>query len=436
MNLLDMLKQANIFSPTGQMADQQFPMGSIGGPTDTGPQVQSMQQDKGFDLNAAIQSMLNPRDEQFQNYADLIKSMPQRGDYPEPGFWTKVRANIAKMGADNPMQAMQTRETIEHPAYYKALEDWNRQLEPTEKISQMESTRNVNLRTAGSQAIQRQQQQEKLDEQERRNLKLEEQSQQKIEISKQRADAYTKSKQWAMDHPNHVIKEDDQGRLIGIDPTTDEAQFITNEDGSPVKSINLTPEAKANLKVKTEKELIQERGAVSAKNTATRQATSLTNATTLEQTRQQNRIALDAVKKQLSKELSPSASRTERINKAIEIINARPELAKYLVHSGADGISGAPTGEIRIPDDADPTEAEFIRSQMGAGNISLPSASNATVPNTRPELTRPQGTESAAMKTARSKVEAGYVLITDGRSFGQVKPADVSKLPAGWSVVK
>src|SRR5258708_6749717 len=148
MNLLDMLKQANIFSPTGQDNNQQFPVGSIGGPQVDPSVSQSplQQQGGGMDINAAIQSMLNPRDEQFQNYAQLIQSMPQRSQFPEPGLWTKIRAHLAGMGANNSEQAGQVREGIENDKYYEALSDWNAQLKPRQEISQMEQTRNVGNR--------------------------------------------------------------------------------------------------------------------------------------------------------------------------------------------------------------------------------------------------------------------------------------------------
>jgi hypothetical protein len=64
-------------------------------------------------------------------------------------------------------------------------------------------------------------------------------------------------------------------------------------------------------------------------------------------------------------------------------------------------------------------------------NVEPSSATQPTAPNR--ELARP---EDPKIKAARAKVESGYVLITDGKSFGQVKPEDTAKLPKGWMVVK
>lgn len=442
-DLLSMLRLANIFSPTGQTTPQQFPVGSIGGPIDTGPSVNQ----GGPDLMTAIQDLLTPKDQQFNTYADMISSMPRREDYA-PSKFRQIAAAIAGMGAGGPVgisngavlgyrsnvpEGLKIQQAINEEPYSRALTDWSMKVKPQGEIAQMEQTRNVGNRATGLGVLQRQQAQEKLDEQERRNLEIERQGREKLEIQRDRAEAYIKSKNFQIEHPEYKAFVDEDGNLVLYNPTDPTAEPI--ETG--VKK--LSEMEKIDLQVQGQLKVANARAAASQKLEGIRQA----NRKEIEGVRQINRLDLKTTPSgtsSIGKPLSPAATATDRINKAIEIINARPELQKYFVIGG----NKKPTGQYQMPKGGDSADLEFIKGQMGASDIKLPSNPNATSKLVTPSVNiQPQSRELSRttpedpkIKAARAKVEAGYVLITDGKSFGQVKPADISKLPAGWSVVK
>lgn len=446
MDLLSMLKLSNIFSPSGQMAQQQFPVGSIGGPIDQSGQVNNQEPD----LMSAIQNLLNPKDEQFQNFSDLISSMPKRTDY-QPSKFRQISAAIAGMGTGSPVgidkgavlgfksnipEGLKVQQAINEEPYAKALSDWSLKTKPQQEIAQMEQTRNVGNRATALGTLQRQQAQEALDEKERANLEKEQQGRDKIAIAAERADAYVKAKNFAIEHPAYKPFVDEDGNLVLYNPTDPTSKPI--ETG--VKK--LSDMEKIDLQVQGQIKVANIKAAATKDLEGVRQA----NRKEIEGTRQINRLQLKTTPSgnvSISKPLTPAATATERINKAIEIINARPELNKYFVVGG----NKKPTGEIQEPKGGDPKDLEFIRAQMGAKDISLPASGKIPAevnpklniaPTVQPnrELSRNPTVEDPRIKAARTKVESGYVLITDGKSFGQVKPDDISKLPKGWMVVK
>lgn len=436
MDLLSMLKLSNIFSPTGQDSQQQFPVGSIGG-----PQVNQINQQQGPDLNTVIQELLNPKDQQFQDYADLIRTMPKREDY-KPSIWRKIAAAGANLGTATPSayshgaalgynanipEGLKAQESVLNEPYNRAISDWQTQLDPMSKISQMEQTRNVGNRATALGTLQRQTQQEAQDEKERANLEKERQGREKIDIQKERADAYVKSKQFAMDHPEYKPFVDEDGNLILYNPQDPTAEPI--ETG--VKK--LSEMEKIDLGVQGELKKIKARGSESRQTEGFKQA----NRKEMETGRQINRLELKATpsgNSAANKPLTPAAEKTARQNKAIDILSQHPELKPYFVYGG----NKQPTGELAVPPKGKETDAGFQIAQrlMGkAADIKLTPDINPQLniqPSSR-ELTRP---EDPKIKAAKSKVEAGYILITDGKSFGQIKPSDMSKLPAGWAVVK
>ena len=450
-----MLKTANIFSPTGQMNQQQFPVGSIGGPQiDPSVAQPNNQPQGGLDLSSAIQGMLNPRDEQFQNYAQLIQSMPQRSQY-EPDMLHKIGGFLAGIGSGGPVgisngavlgyqsnipAGLKAQSAIKDEKYNEALNDWANKLEPTGKISQMEQNRNVGNRATALGELSRQQSQEKIDALAKQNETKNEQNQQNIDIRRAREESYVKAKQFGLDHPKYDKFVDENGSLVFINPLDPTATPID----SGVKK--LSEMEKIDLGVQGDLKKIAARSSSSQQLEGAKQA----NRKEMENTRQINRLGLketpsgNVTSASGTKPLTPSAQRTDRQNKAIDIISQRPELAKYFVY----GTNKIPTGELLTPQDSDPRDLEFINSQMKAGDIKLGSSGiippevnpqlNVTQPQTR-TLERP-GTESPVLQSSRKKLEAGYVLITrdGGKTFSQIPASNVSKLKPelGWVVVK
>jgi hypothetical protein len=402
---------------------------------------------------STIQALLNPKEQQFQNFSDLINQMPQRSQY-QPSKFRQVAAAIAGMGAGGPVgitngqvvgyksnipEGQKIQQSIKDQPYNQALSDWANKLEPTEKIAQMESTRNVNLRQLGLGEQARIQNQQKIDETERKNKAAEDAKDADRAIRQQRADVY----EYKAKNPNLIIKEDSSGNLIGIDPSTGKSDSILDTDGNPVKSAIMTDAEKLKQIQENKEKEITLRGTQSRLTEGFKQSNRVEN----EAGRQINRLQLKQTPSGGTpntaggaKPLSPSAERTSQQNKAVGIINEHPELKVYFEMGG----NKLPTGQLIAP--KDPNDAGYAIAQRLMGkqeniklgsdinpklNVEPSSATQPTAPNR--ELARP---EDPKIKAARAKVESGYVLITDGKSFGQVKPEDTAKLPKGWMVVK
>ena len=147
-----MLKLANIFSPSGQTTQQNFPVGSVGGPQDM--LHQNTADNSQPDLMSTIQGLLNPKDQQFQNFSDLINQMPQRQNY-QPSKLRQVAGAIAGMGAGGPVgitngqvvgyksnipEGRKVQESITDEPYNKALSDWQTKVKPEQESAQMPAT--------------------------------------------------------------------------------------------------------------------------------------------------------------------------------------------------------------------------------------------------------------------------------------------------------
>lgn len=448
---LNLLKLANIFG-TGT-TQPTFPSGG-NSMMDTQPSSGSNQQ---IDLMSVIQNLLNPKDEQFNKFNDVINAMPQRSQY-QPGKLRNIGAAMAGLGTGGPAgitngqvvgyksnipEGIATQQAIRNEPYNKALSDWSNAAEPRAKMAQMEQSRNVNDRQLGLGALSSQRAQEKLDESERAALEKEAQGRKKLEISEERKDAYVASKKFMMDHPNHKPFVDENGDLFLYNPQDPNAKPVS----TGLKK--LSEMEKIDLGVQGQLKEITARGAESRKTDAQRAQ----EASDLEKQRYPNGRPKPgstlATRDLTTKPLTPSAQSTDKINKAIAIINEHPELKQYFVYGG----NKKPTGElINTPTENQPKADGFSIAQRLMGkdsDISLGIDVNPSL-NIQPssvnqptrELTRPtnQSVESPQLASAKKKLEAGYVLITrdGGKTFSQIPVANINKLKpeSGWVVVK
>lgn len=353
-----MLKLANIFSPSGQTTQQNFPIGSVGGsqlPQTDQNMASNPQPD---DLMSTIQGLLNPKDQQFQNFSDLINQMPQRSQY-QPSKLRQVAGAIASMGAGGPVgiangqvvgyksnipEGLKIQQAITDEPYNKALSSWATKLEPTEKIAQMEANRNVNLRQLGLGELSRQQQQQKIDEQERAARIKEQQNQQNIDIRRAREESYVKAKQFQMDHPNYKSFIDKDGMVVFVNPQDPGKEPVkTGIDSGKLSDIE-----KIDLQVQGRLSEI----AATGKNQQELEGAKQANRKEIESTRQIDRLELkrevpgSAKTGAAAKPLLPTQQRVDIINKAQKLVSDRPDLKGYIVFdkNNAGNITG-----VRIP---------------------------------------------------------------------------------------
>jgi hypothetical protein len=358
MDLYSMLKLANIFSPSGQPTQQNFPVGSVGG-----PQLPQMDQNTADnsqpDLMSTIQGLLNPKDQQFQNFSDLINQMPQRQNY-QPSKLRQIAGAIAGMGTGSPVgiangqvvgyksnipEGRKVQESITDEPYNKALSDWQTKVKPEQEIAQMEANRNVNLRQIGLGELSRQQQQQKIDAAAKQNEVKNEQNQQNIDIRRAREESYVKAKQFQMDHPTFKSVADENGDLYFWDPQNPTAKPVS----SGLKQI--TPLEKIDFQVQGTLKEIEARTSGSQTLESQKQA----NRKELESSKQIDKLEL---KREVpgkapssttaggTKPLLPTQQKVDVINRAQKLISDRPDLKGYVVFdkNNAGNITG-----VRIP---------------------------------------------------------------------------------------
>jgi hypothetical protein len=189
-----------------------------------------------------IESSYSPETRYQDMYEQILGSMPQRED---PSIWRRLGAIFA----GNP----QEQEAFKYAPFNRKMQDWENRREAIEPGLTAERYSNANERQVRSSEMQNEAanrritvQEEDLKRKEREGEVKAEQRNEEIKIRKQRADTY----QYRTENPNKIIKEDDKGNLIGVDPQSGEVEYLLDSDGDPIKSINLTPEQRHNNRMK------------------------------------------------------------------------------------------------------------------------------------------------------------------------------------------
>ena len=345
-SLLKYLRLSNIFAPNLSNAAQDVT-------TDQTPNQSSSL----IDINDVVKKLMSPNEEMFNRMKTQVDSMPHLADFKDPSIWTKIRAHLAGLGADNVIQAHSIRENIEHEPYLKALNEWKMQLEPTEKLTQFENTRNTNDRLTGASILRDEQANRRLDETARKNLEHEKDVDEDRKIRQQRADAY----EFKTMHPEYKSATDASGKLVFYDPRDPTKIIRTEIDTGKMSDID-----KINLQHEGRMEEIQERGKVSSKLEGERNVNRqgienlrFGHRQTLEETKEENTIKNEAIRQgnRVALKQTPSGSGTatnpkpksdtqkkqELINKANAVISANPELRNYVIFD-KNGVHIAPSG--------------------------------------------------------------------------------------------
>lgn len=235
----------NIFGP-------QNPIGGANPPGITPPIAppNPMQQDMGqYQPDTRASDML------YQ----MINQMPQRN---QPGIGRKILASIGGIGG-GPKLADQ----MLYQPYYQQMQDWQTKLGPIEKLASEERMGNINMRQLYDAMMRDKSAGERLDIQKSAEERKAKEGEANIAIRKQRAATYD----FKARNPNHVIKQDKDGNLIGINPQDDSVQYITDEDGNPIKGDKLSDYDKLNLQISGQKEVARVRGEEARKTEAVKE---------------------------------------------------------------------------------------------------------------------------------------------------------------------
>lgn len=271
------------------------------------------------DLNTIAQIFGHPNTTQFDNLSNLVGNIPQRSDFKPPSGLQSILQGITALGSNvgpagmwggnpvgikaNPMGAFADRQYLKDEPYNQAIGDFKTKEEPLAKLAQMESTRNTTDRTIANNILSQKLGQDKLDETTRNDNLKDKQKEDDRKIRQQRADAY----EYKVNHPNSIIKEDNQGYFISVDPQTNQTEYLLDKEGDPIKSSNLDERAKLNIMHQNRMGEIAATGANAIKTKATPSGTPPS-----------------------VRQPTETDKKTGLLNKANQAINEHPDWAPYI----------------------------------------------------------------------------------------------------------
>ena len=291
-----------------------------------------------------LQQMLNPKDEQFNRFVQLLQQIPQKQNF-QPSGMRKFAGFMANLGSGSPLGisggqpigyksdiagGFKNQQMINDEPYNSAVQEWLRKSEPTLESAKLENTRNVNQRIGASNIRTAQLREEGLSRQRNwdtvKQADLEEkqrQGQEKIDTSKQRAAAYT----WDKEHPNHTYREDAEGNIFSVDPKTDETQYLFDQEGNKIKSKNLSDEMKMKIRHEDTMSEIGARGNEARKTEDVRAG----NRGNLEDQKTENKVKTATTRTGAAAKPETEAARHLRqFDLAVKAINEHPEWNEYI----------------------------------------------------------------------------------------------------------
>lgn len=268
-----------------------------------------------------MQQLFNPEHMAQDRVNQLLNQIPQ---HENPSFMRRLSAAMVAGGGNYG----ESQHILNEP-YERKYSEWKDQFGPAVQSANLERYSNATERQAAQNQLQYDSQTKRIEETERHDKATEEDRANRTEIARSRANAYN----WKQNHPNHVIKLDKDGYMIGIDPQSNQSSYILDANGDPVKGDKLPQKELIDLNQKNAIARIDETGSQQRKT---------------EETREKNRETLDAVKtgndilvktvpgiprsgsSSSNKPVSEFQIKQGRINRAVELQNERPDLAPFI----------------------------------------------------------------------------------------------------------
>lgn len=345
-----------------------------------------------MDAAARMRELYNPTNDATKRFENLVNQYPQHKD----PSWLR---RIASMIVDYSKGPEHGRALYEQPER-EAIQDWKNQLVPAQQAANLERYENVNQRTLAYNQI-------SAELREKAQQAKEKNDETNANIRQQRADIY-----WFKAHnPDMKIIIPKGGNVMAIDPRTGEA----HDTGIPTGS--LTEIDKLNL---GQEQALERISATGAQTRAT------------EQTKQTNRIgAIEARGEQtrqtqqtkgtsptgVAKPMLPTQTRVDQFNRAREVMNTIPELAKWikLGTPGSNDFKVTPPGEERWWGSSGPTKAQYdlINKIIYGSSQQAPTpAHTPTTPGTGTIKVKTKDGRTGTFKgTAEEATKAGFIVI-------------------------
>jgi len=342
------------------------------------------------DIASRMKQIYSPETEATGRYNELIEGMPQRN---KPGMLRKI-ASIAAGTLGGPEMF----DMAMYGNYNNKMKDWKEQLDPAYKAATLERSSNVNERTLAMQTISAQLREDAQKAKEENDIR-------RAGIAQQRADVY----EFKAKHPNLDI--DFSGpEVIAIDPISGKRAPITDLDGKPVQTGNMSEADKLAFQRETTMKGITARGEESR--------------TTQEEGHEQDMDEILARGEQArttkstpsgsvtGKDELPTQTRVRQFNAARELLNTRPELRQFikLGNPGSNDFQITPPSEHRLWGHQGPTKEQYeeIQAAIYSGAMSR------QAPKTEPIYKTQRNTRTGATRR---------VMSTDGGKTWKPAPA-------------
>lgn len=255
------------------------------------------------DAGARLRELYNPTNDATQRFEQLVSQYPQE---QKPSILRRIGAMLVDYTKGH--QAGQ--QFYEEPRTH-AIEDWKNKITPAQQAANLERYENVNQRTLAYNQI-------AMELREKAQLAREKNDTRNAEIRQQRADIYA----FKATHPDWKLILTKGGNIQAFNPQTQE----THDTGIPTGS--MTELDKMNLQGEQRLEQIGATGAEQKKTEGVRQAGREALAGMRgEQARQTKSVPTGGVG---GKAMLPTQIKVDQYNKARELANTRPELAKFI----------------------------------------------------------------------------------------------------------
>jgi hypothetical protein len=329
-------------------------------------------------LQQRMSQLFTPEHFATDRVNQLIQQLPAR---EEPSFMRKLSASLIAGGGN----LRESQQVLDDP-YNQKLQDWKTQFQPAYQAAGLERYNNQLGRQSARDFATNDIQNRKITETERHNIETEKTSQDKLEIARARAATYD----YKARNPNHKIERDENGFLIGIDPQSNQMQYIIGPNGDPVKGDKL-PQAEL-IKVNQSNALVR----ISATGNEQRKTENVRegNRETLEGIRQPNRIELKTTPSPNVSRGASSRPESEyqvsrgRVNRANMVMNERPDLAGYITFDNTGPTIQSPSSHLGGLYSTGPSAEDYkylhdyiFGPQIGRSNTTSPN------PTTAPPIT-------------------------------------------------
>lgn len=302
-NLLDILRRGNIFAPTPPPVIMDDPRtGGISGNADLSTRG----------IPPTVPPDIAPFEQSTEfadRYRDLLDRLPERN---KPGIGRKIAASLLGLGEGGVERA----QNVLYSPYNREMEDWLTEAKALEPALGYERSANTSGASAYNQYIDNLRQEREL-EVRRKNA----------ETSAKRAAVY----EYKTLNPNSVLKVDENGNLLGVNPQTEQANFIIGPGGKPVNTGDLSDQDRINMQLESSLTQIGARGEETRKTQEEAEKLRQANRINLENLREQGRRwrqEKGIETRETTESQTQAAQRVE--NNLQKMINEHPEWEKWV----------------------------------------------------------------------------------------------------------